>query len=144
MSVHAATRTIANVIAGEERPAASGETLEKCAPATGELRSLVARSDRRDADAAISAAAAAQPAWARVTPAARGTLLRRIAQLLERDAEEIAAIVAAETGKSPKDALGETGGAVEKGYLLAGEGRPPYGRATTPRGPHPPAPNVRP
>jgi aldehyde dehydrogenase (NAD+) len=131
MSVHAATRTIANVIAGEERPAASGQTLEKRAPATGELLSLVARSDARDADAAISAAAAAQPAWARETPAARGAVLRRIAQLLERDADEIAAIVAAETGKSPKDARGETGGAIEMGYFVAGEGRRLYGRTTT-------------
>src|SRR4051794_18664319 len=124
-------RTIGNVIAGSERPAASGETIRKHAPATGELLSLVARSDKRDAHAAIEAAAAAQRAWARETPAARGALLRRIAQLLERDAEQIAAIVAAETGKSPKDALGETGGAIEMGYFVAGEGRRLYGKTTT-------------
>ena len=131
MSTHAATRTIGNVIAGEERGAASGETFEKFAPATGELLSLVARSQREDVDAAVDAAAAAQPAWARETPAARGALLRRIAQLLERDAEEIAAVVAAETGKSPKDALGETGAAIEMGYFVAGEGRRLYGKTTT-------------
>src|SRR4051794_41400307 len=131
MSTTQATKTIANVIAGEERGAASGETIEKFAPATGELLSLVARSGREDVDAAITAAAAAQPAWGRETPAARGALLRRIAQLLERDAEQIAAIVAAETGKSPKDALGETGGAIEMGYFVAGEGRRLYGKTTT-------------
>ncbi|HWT25722.1 MAG TPA: aldehyde dehydrogenase family protein, partial [Solirubrobacteraceae bacterium] len=65
MSTQAATKTIANVIAGEERPAASGETIEKHAPATGELLSLVARSGREDVDAAVTAAAAAQPAWGR-------------------------------------------------------------------------------
>src|SRR4051794_2207592 len=128
MSTTQATKTIANVIAGEERPAASGETIEKYAPATGELLSLVARSAREDVDAAITAAAAAQPAWGRETPAARGAILRRIAQLLERDADEIAAIVAAETGKSPKDALGETGAAIEQGYFQAGEGRRQYGK----------------
>ena len=126
-----ATRTVFNVIGGEERPAASGRTLEKRAPATGEVLSLVARSDATDAGAAITAAVEAQRAWARETPAARGALLRRIAQLLERDAEEIAAIVAAETGKSPKDALGETGGAIEMGYFVAGEGRRLYGKTTT-------------
>src|SRR5687767_12480789 len=126
-----ALRLVGNVIAGEERGAAAGETLEKLAPATGELLSHVARSRREDADAAIAAARAAQPAWARETPAARGALLRRVAQLLERDAEAIAAVVAAETGKSPKDALGETGGAIEMGYFVAGEGRRLYGRTTT-------------
>jgi aldehyde dehydrogenase (NAD+) len=124
-------RTIGNVIGGEERPAASGETIPKYAPATGEVLSAVARSARADVDAAIAAAQAAQPAWARETPANRGAILRRIAQLLERDAEEIAAIVAAETGKSPKDALGEVGGAIEMGYFVAGEGRRLYGRTTT-------------
>ena len=136
MSTHAATRTIGNVIAGEERGAASGGTFEKFAPATGELLSLVARSQREDVDAAVDAAAAAQPAWARETPAARGGLLRRIAQLLERDAEEIAAVVAAETGKSPKDALGETGAAIEMGYFVAGEGRRLYGKTMPSAIPH--------
>ena len=136
MSVDAATRTIGNVIGGEERGAASGETIEKFSPATGELLSLVASSGADDVDAAITAAAAAQPPWARETPAARGAVLRRIAQLLERDAEEIAAIVAAEIGKSPKDALGETGGAIEMGYFVAGEGRRLYGKTTTSAIPH--------
>src|SRR3989440_10386908 len=54
--------------------------------------------------------------------------MRRIAQLLERDREEVAAIVSAETGKSPKDARGETDGAIELGYFIAGEGRRFYGR----------------
>ncbi|MDQ3768595.1 MAG: aldehyde dehydrogenase family protein, partial [Actinomycetota bacterium] len=126
-----ATRTVHNIIAGQERPAASGQTLEKRAPATGQLLSHLARSRAEDVDAAVSAAVAAQPAWARETPVARGAVLRRIAQLLERDAREISRIVADETGKPLKDALGETAGAVEQGYFMAGEGRRLYGRTTT-------------
>src|SRR3954465_7958882 len=115
-----------NVIGGAERPAASGETLETFAPATGELRSRVARSGAEDVDAAIRAAQAAQPAWARTTPVERGRILRGLAKLLQRDAEEIARIVHEETGKSMKDARGETGGAIEMGYFVAGEGRRLY------------------
>jgi aldehyde dehydrogenase (NAD+) len=126
-----ATRLIANVIAGEERPAAGGETFDKIAPATGEVLSQVVRSDGRDVDGAVAAAREAQPAWARTTPAERGAIMRRIAQLLERDRAEVAAVVAAETGKSPKDAAGETDGAIEMGYFVAGEGRRLYGRTTT-------------
>ena len=128
MSVAAALRTVGNLIAGEERPAAGGATFEKLAPATGEPISLVARSGRADVDAAVTAAAAAQPEWAARTVEERGRLLRRVAQLLERDRDEIAAIVSEETGKSPKDAKGETDGAIELGYFIAGEGRRFYGR----------------
>jgi alpha-ketoglutaric semialdehyde dehydrogenase len=128
VSVAVDVRTIGNVIAGQERAAASGATFEKLAPATGELLSLVARSDATDADAAITAAAAAQPAWSARTVEERGRILRRLAQLLERDRDEVARIVSAETGKSPKDGRGETDGAIELGYFMAGEGRRFYGR----------------
>jgi acyl-CoA reductase-like NAD-dependent aldehyde dehydrogenase len=122
------TTTVGNVIAGEERPAVSGETFEKLAPATGEALSRVARSGREDVDAAVSAALDAQPGWAARNVTERGAILRRIAQLLERDREAVASIVSAETGKSPKDASGETDGAIELGYFIAGEGRRFYGK----------------
>ena len=128
MTVAVDVRTVGNVIGGEERAAASGATLEKLAPATGELLSLVARSDAVDIDAAIAAAADAQPAWAARTVEERGRILRRVAQLLERDREDVARVVSEETGKSPKDARGETDGAIELGYFMAGEGRRFYGR----------------
>src|SRR3954452_1532340 len=122
------TTFVGNVIGGEERPAAPAETFAKLAPATGERISVVARSQAADVDAAVSAAAEAQPAWAARTVEERGRILRRVAQLLERDEDEVAAVVAAETGKSPKDARGETGGAIELGYFIAGEGRRFYGK----------------
>jgi alpha-ketoglutaric semialdehyde dehydrogenase len=120
-------RTVTNWIDGAECPGSLG-VFEKLAPATGEPISSVARSAAEDVDAAVSAAAAAQPAWAARTIEERGRTLRRITQLLERDREEIAAIVAEETGKSPKDARGETDGAIELGYFIAGEGRRFYGK----------------
>jgi acyl-CoA reductase-like NAD-dependent aldehyde dehydrogenase len=128
MSVAVGLRTVANVIAGEERPAASGATFEKLAPATGEVASLVARSDATDTSEAVAAAADAQPAWAARTVEERGRILRGIAQLLERDRDQVALVVSEETGKSPKDAKGETDGAIELGYFMAGEGRRFYGR----------------
>jgi acyl-CoA reductase-like NAD-dependent aldehyde dehydrogenase len=121
-------RVVGNVIAGAEVPAASGATFEKLAPATGEPISRVARSTVEDVDAAVGAAAAAQPAWGSRPVEERGRVLRRVAQLLERDRDAVAAVVAEETGKSPKDATGETDGAIELGYFVAGEGRRFYGR----------------
>ena len=120
--------SVQNVVGGEELPARSGAVFEKLSPATGRVLSLVARSDRADVDAAVTAAVAAQPAWAGRPVVERGRLLRQVAQLLERDRDEVAAVVATETGKSPKDARAETDGAVELGYFIAGEGRRSYGR----------------
>ena len=40
-------------------------------------------------------------------------------------------LVARETGKSLKDALGETDAAIEMGFFVAGEGRRFYGHTTT-------------
>jgi alpha-ketoglutaric semialdehyde dehydrogenase len=131
ISAPSAVRTVANVIAGDERGAIGGETFEKRSPATGEVISSVARSDRRDVDLAVVAAREAQPEWARTTVAERGALLRRVTQALESEQKAVAEIVAAETGKAPKEALGETGAAIEMGYFVAGEGRRFYGRTTT-------------
>ena len=128
MTVTADVRTVENVIGGKERAASGGGTFEKLAPATGESISLVARSSEEDVAAAIAAADAAQPDWAARPVEERGRILRRVAQLLERDRERVAAVVSAETGKSPKDAKGETDGAIELGYFIAGEGRRFYGR----------------
>ena len=119
MTVTPGVRTVGNVIGGEERGAARGGMFEKLAPATGEVLSLVARSGAEATSAAVAVAEAAQPAWAARTVEERGRLLRRVAQLLERDRDEVAAVVSAETGKSPKDARGETDGAVEFGYFIA-------------------------
>ncbi len=122
---------VPNVIAGELRPALDGRHLEKRSPESGETVGLVARSAGEDVELAIGAAKAAQRAWAARTPVDRGAILRRVAQLLERDADRVAAVVAKETGKSRKDALGETGAAIEMGYFVAGEGRRFYGKVTT-------------
>jgi len=123
--------TVMNFIDGEERPAADGATFEKLSPATGEVINGVARSSEGEILEAVAAAARAQPGWAKETAAQRGMILRRVAQLLERDQQEIASVIGAETGKAPKEALGETGGAIEMGYFVAGEGRRLYGKTTT-------------
>jgi aldehyde dehydrogenase (NAD+) len=128
VSVATKTRTVGNVIGGSERLAADGSTFEKLAPATGELLSQAARSRAADVDDAVTAGMGAQPTWAARTVEERGRILRQLAQLLERDLDAVAAVVSAETGKSPKDARGETSGAVELGYFVAGEGRRFYGR----------------
>ena len=135
--------TILNFIGGEERPAASGRTFDKLRPADGRAMGKVARSEAADVEAAVAAAKAAQPAWAEMTPVARGDILRATAIAMQQQADDIARLVADESGKSIKDAKGETGAAIEMGFFVAGEGRRYYGHTTTSAVPHKSASIVR-
>lgn len=122
---------IRNFVDGRECAAAGGERFPKLNPATGEQLCHVARSRAPDVQAAVAAARRAQPAWAEQTVVRRGDLLREAALLMRARQRELAEIVALETGKSLKDALGETAAAIEMGLFVAGEGRRFYGRTTT-------------
>lgn len=124
-------KLIPNWIGGEEAQSVEGESFDDLAPHDGALLCRVARSRRADVVTAVAAARAAQPAWAETPPVERGNLLHAFCNRLENEREAVAGIVAQETGKSRKDALGETGGAVALGRFFAGEGQRLYGRTTT-------------
>lgn len=122
---------IPNWIGNEERPAVSGATFVKVSPVTGGDIAQVAASAAADVDLAVGAAVAAQSAWAQTPGVQRGLILHRLAGLLAERRDEMAAIIAEETGKSPKDAAGEVGAATQLGLFYASEGQRLYGRTTT-------------
>ena len=125
--------TLGNHIDGSEVPARGGELIDKLDPHTGDLLCRIARSRMDDVDAAVRAAKAAQAAWAATPGVQRGHLLHQVANAIEARTAEIAEIVAAETGKPPKDAKGEVGAAVQCARFFAGEGQRLFGR-TIPSG----------
>jgi len=122
---------IPNHLGGVAAPARDGRTFAKLDPATGALLCRVAQSSADDVCRAVEAAKRAQPAWAELTVVKRGDILRQIAMLLREHRAAMADLVARETGKSKKDALGETDAAIEMGFFVAGEGRRFYGQTTT-------------
>ena len=122
---------IANQIGHLDAMADGGQSFTKMNPATGQPLCEVARSARADVETAVRKAKAAQPAWAAMTVVRRGDILRQIALLMREHRDAIATLVATETGKSRKDALGETDAAIEMGFFIAGEGRRFYGQTTT-------------
>jgi len=127
---------VLNLVGGKRVPAASGGWLDKVRPADGTLLCRVARSRSEDVEAAVAAARVAQPAWAELTPVARGDLVRDLALLLGERRQEASELVAEETGKPLGLAFGEMDAAVEMGLFVAGEGRRSYGRTTTASMPH--------
>ncbi len=91
----------------------------------------MARSGKEDVAAAVAAARVAQRGWAETPAVQRGLVLHRVCNALESHQQEVAEMVARETGKSPKEAFGEAGGAIALGRFFAGEGQRLYGRTTT-------------
>jgi acyl-CoA reductase-like NAD-dependent aldehyde dehydrogenase len=120
---------VPNLIAGREAPAQGGGVIEKLSPHDGTLLCKVAESGEADVAAAVQAARQAQPGWAATTAIARGKLLLDIAAAMRAAENDIAAIIAAETGKAPKEAVGEVRGAAQLAEFFAGEGMRLYGRS---------------
>ncbi|MFB8776519.1 aldehyde dehydrogenase family protein [Streptomyces broussonetiae] len=81
-------------IGGRQVAAASGRTLPNTDPATEEALAGVPRGEAADVDAAVRAARAAftDPAWAGMSPDRRGRILNRIADVIEKHADELATI----------------------------------------------------
>ncbi|MFP8908295.1 gamma-aminobutyraldehyde dehydrogenase [Streptomyces atacamensis] len=92
-------RRLRNYIDGEFRDAADGRTTEVVNPATGEVYATAPLSAAADVDAAMAAAEAAFPAWRDATPGTRQTAVLRIADAIERRADELLAAECENTGK---------------------------------------------
>jgi len=117
-----------NVIGGERRPSRSGATFESRNPAhAAEVVGVFPRSAAEDVDDAVRAAAAAYAQWRLVPWPARGEIILRAAQILERDKEPIARLMTREMGKVLTEARGDTQEAIDMGKFIAGEGRRAFG-----------------
>jgi aminomuconate-semialdehyde/2-hydroxymuconate-6-semialdehyde dehydrogenase len=92
-------RRLANFIGGEFVPPAGGKYFEDINPATEEWIAEVPDSDASDIDRAVAAARAAFPAWSRTPAAERSKLLLRLADLIERNFDELAETEATDSGK---------------------------------------------
>lgn len=89
-------------------------------PATEEVVARVATATAGDVAKAAAGARRAQEQWARRPQQERALILFRLAEVLERRAEELASQVVAETGKPITEARGEVGGAAGFCRFFAG------------------------
>jgi len=111
------------LIAGEWREASDGGLFDTFDPANGQLLAHLARGTSADVDAAVAAARAAfeADAWRGMTPSARGKLLWRIAELIDKNADELSELEVLDQGKSLKTArLGEIPASAEQFRYFAG------------------------
>ncbi|HYC05485.1 MAG TPA: aldehyde dehydrogenase family protein [Azospirillaceae bacterium] len=89
-----------HLIGGRLVPAAGGKTFDVVNPAKGEVMGRAALGDSRDVDAAVTAACAAQKEWKQRSARERGKLVVECGRLLSQHVEELARLVALETGKA--------------------------------------------
>ena len=87
-------------IGGRFVPARSGDVFPVVSPATGQQVAVAARGDAADVDAAVGDASVAQTKWARVPARKRGALVAQCAAVLRDHTEELARLIALESGKA--------------------------------------------
>src|SRR3989454_10806933 len=114
-------QTFKNYINGEWVGAA--KTFENRNPAnTEEVVGLFSKGTPQDVADAAAAAAAAFPAWAAMPAPARGNLLYKAADILDRKFEQLGAEMTREEGKTLPEAKGEVRRAINILRYFGGEG----------------------
>ena len=94
-------------IGGTWREAEQGGRIEVIDPADGSVLTDVADGTTGDAADALDAAVDAQESWAATAPRERGEILRRAYELLGERADDFAALMSLEMGKTVAEAKGE-------------------------------------
>jgi aldehyde dehydrogenase (NAD+) len=94
-------------IGGKWQDSVSGKTFPAINPATGETICQVAEGDKADVDLAVKAARKAfeEGPWSRMNASERGRLLNQLADLIEQNQEELAALETLNNGKPYRDSL---------------------------------------
>jgi len=96
------------LIGGEASPAASGLTYDSVDPFTGRPWARVPDGGAADVDRAVAAARAAlNGPWGALTATARGKLLRRLGEIIAREAEQLAELEVRDGGKLVREMVGQ-------------------------------------
>jgi malonate-semialdehyde dehydrogenase (acetylating) / methylmalonate-semialdehyde dehydrogenase len=114
------SETVARQLIDGEFLAGAGTAEDVFDPATGRVLAVVRHSTTAEVDAAVRAAAAAFPSWADTPVPDRAEVMFRYKVLLERHADELAALVTAENGKTLAEARGEVRRGIEVVALACG------------------------
>src|SRR5262249_8283156 len=116
--------------------ASDGATFETLNPATGEVIAKVAAASAADVDKAVKAARKALDSapWKTMDAADRGRMLFRLADLIEKNAEELAQLESLNCGKTINDSRGDMTGVVNTLRYYAGWADKIEGRTVPVRG----------
>src|ERR1700677_2250953 len=116
----ASIRELKHFYGGEWSSGNGAEYRDVVNPATGEKLARAPLARKEDVSAAVSAAAAAFPAWRRTPPEDRIQYLFKLKQLLEEHVEELAQICTQENGKTVGESRAELRRAIENVEVACG------------------------
>lgn len=122
------TYVFKQLINGAWVEAARGGTWDLVNPATETIIAQIPYGSAEDAQAAIEAAAAAYPPWARKTAYERAEILIRAAQWIRSRIDDLAVITSEECGKPLRESQGEWRTGANLLEWFAEEGKRVYGR----------------
>ncbi|MBN9081247.1 MAG: methylmalonate-semialdehyde dehydrogenase (acylating) [Rhizobiales bacterium 62-17] len=108
-------RELTHFIGGQHVKGTSGRFTEAFEPMTGETISKVPLASKAEVRAAIENALAAQPKWAATNPQRRARVMMKFVDLLNRDMDSLAELLAREHGKTIPDAKGD----IQRGLEVA-------------------------
>ena len=100
-------RTIGHFIGGREVKGTSGRFADVFEPMTGDVQAQVALASKAELRGAVENARAAQPEWAATNPQRRVRVLMKFLELVARDNDALADLLAREHGKTIPDAKGD-------------------------------------
>ncbi|MGN6311058.1 MAG: CoA-acylating methylmalonate-semialdehyde dehydrogenase [Xanthobacteraceae bacterium] len=100
-------RSIGHFIGGKAVKGTSGRFADVYQPMTGDVQAQVALATKAELRAAVENAKAAQPAWAATNPQRRARVLMKFLELVARDNDTMAELLAREHGKTIPDAKGD-------------------------------------
>jgi betaine-aldehyde dehydrogenase len=107
-------------IGGKWRPASLGGEFDIANPSTGESLGRVALATSEDVNEAVDAASRAYQSWRRTPPAERAAKLRRIAEIVRQNSEELALIDAIDGGAPIHEMAGDVANAAAQMEFFAG------------------------
>ncbi|QKV16994.1 CoA-acylating methylmalonate-semialdehyde dehydrogenase [Oricola thermophila] len=99
--------TYGHFIGGKTVAGTSGREADVFLPMTGAIQARVSLAGKDEVAAAIENAKAAQPAWAAVNPQRRARVLMKFLELVHREYDSLAELLAKEHGKTIPDAKGD-------------------------------------
>lgn len=115
--------TYKNFISNQWVDSSSQETVKSISPMNKEeVVGLIQSSTKEDLEQAVSAADQAKKAWRKLGQAQRGQYLYKVADILEKNLDDIAETLTKEMGKTLPEAKGETARGVAILRYYAGEG----------------------
>ena len=100
-------REIGHFIGGKRVAGGSGRFAEVFNPSTGAVQARVALATAAELRAAVENAKAAQPGWAAANPQRRARVLMRFLELINKEHDSLAELLASEHGKTLPDAKGD-------------------------------------